>query len=401
MEKYLKKGLLACLLVFGMLVSMCAKDTLYAATRRVDHLEVYYREDADRPQVGKEIRNEYFDVKVVYDDDEWEWLGSREFELTIIGSDSNIIEHDDDVVRITYGSKWVRFELEDIMDNDQEEIPDESVLLSISATYDGDPVAVGGMASRRDFTVKATYRVYYGNEGEQHGSTGRKTVTLEAGWILQPHTITSGNNDLTITYSEKGVRKSCTVRVPSSGTKGNWVRDGELWRFQYDDSTYLTGDWIRSGGKWYYMDEYGYMLTRVKTIIDGDTYYFDDSGVMQTGWVYIGRNWYFFDSNGKMMTGWVYTGGYWYYMDKEGVMLTDWLSVDGKWYFLDSDGKMQTGWLKRSYTWFFLNPDGVMQTGWVYTGGKWYFMDHGGAMLTNTWVGNSYVDGSGAWVSSR
>jgi len=42
-----------------------------------------------------------------------------------------------------------------------------------------------------------------------------------------------------------------------------------------------------------------------------------------------------------------------------------------------------------------------MQTGWVYTGGKWYFMDHGGAMLTNTWVGNNYVDGSGVWVSSR
>lgn len=396
MEKYLKKGILACLLVFGMLVSMCAKDTLYAATKRIENLEAELYEGVEI-ELGDEIRKEDFRVKVNYDDGSYDILGTREFDMILVRSKSTTMEYEEDEARITYGSKWVKVPLS--VDQDEEELPEERTLLSISATYDGDPVAVGGMASRRDFTVKATYRVYRGNGSS--GSTGRITVTLDEGWILMAHTITSGNNDLTITYSENGVRKSCTVRVPSSGTKGNWVRDGELWRFQYDDSTYLTGDWIRSGGKWYYMDEYGYMLTRVKTIIDGDTYYFDDNGVMQTGWVYIGRNWYFFDNDGKMLTGWVYTGGNWYYMDKEGVMLTDWLSLDGQWYFLDSDGKMLTGWVKRSYTWFFLNTDGVMQTGWVYTGGKWYFMDHGGAMLTNTWVGNSYVDGSGAWVSSR
>lgn len=399
MEKYLKKGLLSCLLVFSLLMAACLNDTLYAATRRVVDLEATY-ERQDELYMGDEIRKEDFRVKVWYDNGDYDILGTREFELTLTRSRDLTMQYAEDVARITYGNLWARVDLNVVGDNI--DVDDDSrKLLSISATYDGDPLPVGGMAVRRDFTVRATYQVYYNSSSSYGGTVGRITRVIEDGWILEPHTITSGDNDLTITYSENGVRRSCTVIVPSSGTDGNWIKDGDTWRYRYDDSTYLTGDWLKSGGKYYYMDEYGYMMNRVKTNIDGNTYYFDDTGVMQTGWVYLGRNWYFFGNDGKMKTGWVFTGGCWYYLDKEGIMLTDWIFLNGKWYFLDSDGKMVTGWLNRSYTWFFLNDSGEMQTGWVYTGGKWYFMDHGGAMLTNTWVGNHYVDGSGVWVSSR
>ncbi len=389
MNTYLKKGLLTCLLVFGMLITACFHDTLYAATKRA--VELYATYEGDGVYAPDDVRPEDFRVRVTYDDGDYDYLGTREFDMEVRSVGGHY------VARITYGNLWYNVELESGDDYIDDNTP--RTLLSISATYDGDPIAVGGMAIRRDFTVKATYRVYYG--GEQSGSVGRVTRVVEDGWILEPHTITSGDNVLTITYSEDGVRRSCTVIVPSTGTKGNWIKDGDTWRFRYDDSTYLTGDWLKSGGKWYYFDEYGYMLNRVKTNLDGDTYYFDDAGVMQTGWVYLGRNWYYFGNNGKMQKGWIYTGGEWYYADNEGIMLTDWVFIDNNWYFMNSDGKMQTGWLHRNYTWFFLNDSGAMQTGWVYTGGKWYFMDHGGAMLTNTWVGNNYVDGSGVWVSSR
>jgi len=387
MGKYLRKGLPVFLLVMGLLVMTCLNDTLYAAAKRASSLEVSYTGDGVYDE--NDVRKEDFRVVVHYEDGDYDVLGTREYEIEIRHTSEGY------EARISYGNLWERVLLNTA--GDDEDIDGyEKTLLSISATYNGDPLPVGSIAIRRDFTVKATYRVYYPDN-----RTGRVTRVLEDGWVLEAHTITSGDNDLTITYSENGIRRTCNVIVPSAGTSGNWVSDGDTWRFRYDDGTYLIGDWLKSGGKWYYMDEYGYMLNRVKTNLDGATYYFDETGVMQTGWVYLGRDWYFFGNDGKMQKGWVFTGGNWYYMDNEGIMLKDWLFLNNKWYFFDSDGKMQTGWLHRSYTWFFLNDSGEMQTGWVYTGGKWYFMDHGGAMLTNTWVGNHYVDGSGVWTQTR
>lgn len=404
MKKYLIKGLLTGMLLLGMMLGICANDTLYAATKTIAKIEAeFYPEDDFN--VGDEVKKSDFVVKIYYEDEygdvdesNYDVLGTREFDLVLKYSDSNIMEYPEDKAIITYYDKWwIAVDIYTV-DSGVEEDPDiPRKLLSISADYEGDPVSVGGMASKRDFIVKATYRVYYTD-----GSTGRVTEELEEGWVLLAHTITTGENDLTITYAEDGVKKSCTVVVKSTGTEGNWIRDGEAWRYRYDDNTYLIGDWVKSGGKWYYMDEYGYMVNRCKMQIDDATYYFDDTGVMQTGWVYLSRNWYYFGDNGKMRTGWVEVGGQWYYLDTDGIMLKGWKHVDGQWYFLDEEsGAMRTGWLYRDYAWFFLDPNGMMRTGWVYTGGKWYFMDYGGAMLTNTWVGNNYVDGSGAWVMTR
>lgn len=397
MKDYLKKGLMVCTLMFGILLMVGLNDTLYAANKKVKDIDAVY--EGVELQVGDEIDPKDIKVIITFDDGTTELLGTQEFDL-ILPSGTFEIEDvkDGDRARVSYGNKWTLINGLDIVGSghtiDDEE---DRKLLSISATYVGGPVSIGGMANKRDFIVKANYRVYY-----KDGSTNRITEELEQGWTVVAHTITAGDNDVTLTYKEGNERKSCTVVVPSSGTDGSWVRDGDAWKYRYDDSTYLIGDWIKSGGKWYYMDEHGYMMNRCMAEINGETYYFDDTGVMQTGWVYLKRNWYFFDSQGRMQKEWVYTGGNWYYMDNDGIMLTEWKFLDGEWYFFDEkSGAMQTGWLLRSYTWFFLNDKGMMQTGWIYTGGKWYFMDHGGAMLTNTWVGNCFVDGSGVWVKTR
>ena len=394
----MKKTLLAFMIMQGMLSTVCLNDTLYAAAKTVHHMVAIY--ENDDLEVGDKVLKSDFRVWVYYNEQETDYdiLGTQEFDLVLKRANSVIMEYTEDKAIITYGNQWISVDLQTV---DEDVTIDEDMpkkLLSISAVYEGEPVSVGGMASKRDFTVKATYRVYYDN-----GSTGRITETLDSNeWILLAHTIVSGKNDLTITYSLDGVKKSCVVVVQSTGTEGNWIQDGGTWRYRYDDGTYLIGDWLKSGGKWYYMDEYGYMVNRCKMVIDGATYYFDDTGVMQTGWKYMNRNWYYFDDDGKMCTGWIEVGDKWYYLDTDGIMLTGWKFIDGSWYFLDeASGVMCTGWLYRSYTWFFLDTSGVMRTGWVYTGGKWYFMDYGGAMLTNTWVGDSYVDASGAWVKSR
>lgn len=399
MKNKLFKGLLTGLLMLGMMLGLCVNDTLYAATKKIDRVEIVHYNN-DRLEVGDTVKKSDFEVRVYYkdgDEDDFDVLGTREFDLILKRSNSTEMKYTEDTAIISYGNKWDSIEISTVGSDADEDKDVPRRLLSISATYDGAPVPVGGMASKRDFTVRATYRVYYTD-----GSTGRVTEDLEDGWILLAHTITTGSNDLTITYSLDGEVKSCTVLVPSSGTEGNWVSDGGAWRYRYDDNTYLIGDWLKSGGKWYYMDEYGYMVSRCKMKIDDAIYYFDDTGVMQTGWVYLGRYWYYFGEDGKMCTGWVKAGDKWYYLDTDGIMLTGWKCVEGQWYFLDEgSGAMHTGWLYRDFAWFLLDDSGVMQTGWRYTGGKWYFMDYGGAMLTNTWVGNSYVDATGAWTASR
>lgn len=397
MRRGLIKGLLTSMLMLGMLLGICVNDTLYAA-KRVSYIEVVSYNNDDL-QVGDEVDKRDFEVRAYYeggDSDDYDVLGTREFDLVLKRAGSLEMKYTEDEAIISYGNKWDSFTISTV-GSTSDEIEDLRKLLSISATYEGDPVAIGGMASKRDFSVRATYRVYYTD-----GSTGRVTEDLDEGWILLAHTITSGDNDLTITYSDNGDVKSCTVVVQSTGTDGNWVRDGDTWRYRYDDNTYLIGDWLKSGGKWYYMDEYGYMVNRCKIKINDATYYFDDTGVMQTGWVYLGRYWYYFGDDGRMCTGWKKVGDQWYYMDTDGIMLTGWKHVEGQWYYLNEDsGAMRTGWLYRDYAWFFLDPNGMMRTGWIYTGGKWYFLDYGGAMLTNTWVGNNYVDGSGVWAATR
>ena len=44
---------------------------------------------------------------------------------------------------------------------------------------------------------------------------------------------------------------------------------------------------------------------------------------------------------------------------------------------------------------------GYMVTGWQWIGGKCYYFASSGAMASNTWIGNDYVDASGAWVPGK
>ena len=62
---------------------------------------------------------------------------------------------------------------------------------------------------------------------------------------------------------------------------------------------------------------------------------------------------------------------------------------------------MATGWLNLGNTWYYLRGDGSMATGWLNLGNTWYYLRADGSMASNTWIGNSYVNGSGAWTSSR
>ena len=99
---------------------------------------------------------------------------------------------------------------------------------------------------------------------------------------------------------------------------------------------------------------------------------------------------------------WIRDGNRWWYRHADGSYTTNgWEVINGAWYYFDGAGWMVTGWVKLSGTWYYLTGSGAMATGWIQTDGTWYYMNTSGAMVTDTWIGNNYVDGSGAWIPGK
>ena len=124
-------------------------------------------------------------------------------------------------------------------------------------------------------------------------------------------------------------------------SKGHWEQDGSKWKYNNGDGTYKISQWL---------------------LLDGLWYYFDANGIVQTGWTKVGK-----------VT---------YYMDARGVMQTGWLILDNTWYYLDSSGARVSGC-------------------WQWINNKCYYFDSNGCMAADTWVGDSYVDASGAWIPGK
>lgn len=220
-----------------------------------------------------------------------------------------------------------------------------------------------------------------------------------------------------------------------------WASHDNKW-YYFNTSGVMQTGWLKLGGSWYYLDpDKGYMYADTAFLLNDHIYSFNTDGTMYTGWLYIqtGNYWTYFDNNGAV-NGWKSIGGKWYYFDtymmvadrsltikgveyyflssgalaegwikrdgawyyySGGIRRTDWLSLNGSWYYLYSDGKMATGWLNLNGSWYYLASGGKMATGWLKLGNTWYYLNANGKMATNTWIGNSYVNGSGAWVRSR
>lgn len=133
--------------------------------------------------------------------------------------------------------------------------------------------------------------------------------------------------------------------------QGSWLREGESWKYQSSNGSFLTG-WVFTASGWYYIDpETGYMKVG-KAVIDGKQYYFDRStegieGKMHTGWVKDeSGSWYFYSTKsdstqGSMVSGWQWIDGRCYYFDPEsgenhGKLFTNGMTPDG--YQVNQDG---------------------------------------------------------------
>ena len=186
---------------------------------------------------------------------------------------------------------------------------------------------------------------------------------------------------------------------------GGWKQNKTGWWWEEDNGSYPTNSWKNIGGTWYYFDGNGYMVTGWLKL-SGGWYYLTESGAMATGWVQVGNIWYYMNESGvmqadtwigdnyvdgsgtwipgkaKTQTGWVKSGNRWWYSHADGSYTTnDWEVINGSWYYFDGSGWMVTGWLKRPSGWYYMNESGVMQA--------------------DTWIGDNYVGGSGAWIPGK
>ena len=212
--------------------------------------------------------------------------------------------------------------------------------------------------------------------------------------VMSSYPVTTEYLNKILPIDEEGIR---TWLENKDKLFGEWIDFGGIWYYMYEDGTLATG-WSHIDGTWYYFDADGVMVTG--WVNDGGTwYYMNGSGAMVTGWVNVGGTWSYMYESGAMATGWINLGGTWYYLHGSGAMATGWINLGGTWYYLHGSGAMATGWINLGGTWYYLHESGAMATGWINDGGTWYYLHTSGAMAANQWIGNYYVNASGAWVN--
>ena len=243
--------------------------------------------------------------------------------------------------------------------------------------------------------------------------------TAQTGEQAEPQTTQTGEQAVSEAEPQAQVQPRAVVAV------NQWIRNGNRWWYRHADGSYTTNGWEVINGAWYYFDGAGWMVTGWLKRPSG-WYYLTGSGAMATGWIQLGSTWYYLNESGTMLAdtwignnyvdgsgawipgkvkaqaGWIQSGNRWWYRHADGSYTTNgWEVINGAWYYFDGAGWMVTGWVKLSGTWYYLTGSGAMATGWIQTGGTWYYMNASGAMVTDTWIGNNYVDGSGAWIPGK
>ena len=130
--------------------------------------------------------------------------------------------------------------------------------------------------------------------------------------------------------------------------------------------------------------------------------YLDTSGYVGK-WVQLGSQWKYQNYDGSYVKNcWKLIKNLWYHFDANGIMQTGFLTLNGKTYYLQSSGAMKTGWQKISNTWYYFGSSGAMvSNGWRWINSKCYYFDKNGKMAADTWIGEYYVDASGAWVKDK
>ena len=94
--------------------------------------------------------------------------------------------------------------------------------------------------------------------------------------------------------------------------------------------------------------------------------------------------------------------GGWYEEGNGSYPANQWKQINGNWYWFNKNGYMATGWQDIGGDWYYFQSSGAMiGQGWHVINGNWFYMYASGAMAADTWIGDSYVNSSGAWIPGK
>lgn len=197
---------------------------------------------------------------------------------------------------------------------------------------------------------------------------------------------------------------ACILMTTQVHAAQGWNQNSTGWWWEEADGSYPVNAWKQVGGTWYYFNGSGYMVTGWQKL-GGTWYYFDGSGAMLTGWQEINGVWYYFYESGNMAADtfigscYVDASGAWV-EDDSGVTKSGWMKDGAGWWYRHEDGSYPaSAWEKIDGTWYYFNENGYMYTGWLKSGNYWYYLNNDGSMAKNTYIGDSYVDMGGRWLT--
>lgn len=207
------------------------------------------------------------------------------------------------------------------------------------------------------------------------------------------------------------VTSSLHISFLFASSTGTWKQDSTGWWFRYDNGSYPVSKWDQIAGTWYYFDSDGY-LKKGWLNYGKSWYYLTDYGMLTSRW--LGN--YYLKSDGRMAASeWV--DGADYYVNSSGCWVPDrWEKNNHGWWYrygdgsypynqlayinkvvycFDKTGYLKAGWYKDSAgDWRYFTENGMVTNTWVGN----YYLNSVGEMAKNTWVGNYYVDENGKWI---
>ena len=200
------------------------------------------------------------------------------------------------------------------------------------------------------------------------------------------------------------------LKSDGSQAANEWVFDAhyQSWFYIKEDANYAENEWLKQGDDYFYLKSGGYMAKSEWIEDKGVLYYLDQDGKMKrNAWVgtsYVGA------TGAKVIENWVYDSQYdaWFYIKADGQHAEkEWLQIKGKDYYFKSGGylltsqwigqayvnasgaKVQQGWLfdKQYQSWFYIKENGNhADKEWIFENGHYYYLKSGGYMAVNEWI---------------
>lgn len=161
---------------------------------------------------------------------------------------------------------------------------------------------------------------------------------IEHGFITNDHDASIFKNEDTLV--QLGNIDANAIAAMWPGISGEWVYDGQHWKWRYADGTYAVNCWLNVDGKTYFIESNGYRVQGWWHSWDNYDYYFDkDTGVVASDWATIDGKTYFFNKNDwyRLVKGWWTSwDNYRYYFDAvTGEVASGWVTIDGQSYYFD------------------------------------------------------------------